>query len=248
MGHILFHKALFISPHIALVAAAKHYPASCIACNIVLPLPAMELIRQYFPGLSALQQQQFGMLPELYAYWNERINVISRRDIENLEERHILHSLAIAKFIQFRPGTRVLDVGTGGGFPGIPLAIMFPEASFTLIDSTGKKINVVNEIIKDVGIRNTNAQQIRAEEIDGHFDFIVSRAVTQLPVFVKWVSRKIARKNKNSLQNGILYLKGGDVEEELKGLHLPYAVYDLNIYFPMEFFNTKRLVYIKFRQ
>ncbi|MDT8394336.1 MAG: 16S rRNA (guanine(527)-N(7))-methyltransferase RsmG [Bacteroidales bacterium] len=205
----------------------------------------MELIRQYFPGLSALQEQQFGMLPGLYAYWNERINVISRRDIENLEERHILHSLAIAKVIQFRPGTRVLDVGTGGGFPGIPLAIMFPEVNFTLIDSTGKKINVVNEAIKDVGISNASAQQIRAEEIEGRFDFIVSRAVARLPVFMKWVSGKIARKNINSLQNGILYLKGGDVEEELQGLHMPYAVYDLDIYFPMEFFNTKRLVYIK---
>ena len=204
----------------------------------------MDLIHKYFPDLSTEQQRQFSMLPELYTYWNERINLISRKDIENLEERHILHSMAIAKIIQFKPGTRVLDVGTGGGFPGIPLAIMFPESRFTLIDSTGKKIKVVNEVIQATGLSNVEAIHIRAEDIEGRFDFIVSRAVTGFPLFIKWVSKKVRRENKNSLDNGILYLKGGDLEEELNSINAAYAVYDLDIILPMEFFNTKKLVYI----
>ena len=204
----------------------------------------MELIQKYFPDISEEQIKQFSMLNELYSYWNERINVISRKDIDNLEERHILHSLAIAKIIQFRPGTKILDVGTGGGFPGIPLAIMFPEVEFRLIDSIGKKIKVVESIIKPIGIKNVSAQQIRAEEINDSFDFIVSRAVTKLPVFIKWVRKKVKRKNMNDLDNGILYLKGGDLEEELNMLHLPFAIYDLDISIPLEFFHTKKLVYI----
>jgi len=204
----------------------------------------MNLIRKYFPDLTAEQEKQLSMLHELYAYWNERINVISRKDIENLEERHILHSMAIAKIIQFKPGTKVLDVGTGGGFPGIPLAILFPETKFTLVDSIGKKIKVVNEIVQATGISNVRAIQLRAEDVDGRFDFIISRAVTKLPVFMKWVRNKIAKENKNTLRNGILYLKGGDMEEELSRLKHAYAIYDLDINFPMEFFHSKKLVYI----
>jgi 16S rRNA (guanine527-N7)-methyltransferase len=204
----------------------------------------MQLIREYFPDLTPEQDKQFSMLPELYEYWNERINVISRKDMENLEERHILHSMAIAKIIQFKPGTRVLDVGTGGGFPGIPLAILFPETRFTLVDSTGKKIKVVNEVVEATGLLNVKPIQIRAEEMDGRFDFIVSRAVTQLPVFLKWINGNILSKNKNSLNNGVLYLKGGDLEEELDRLNRHYAIYDLDINFPIEFFHSKKLVYL----
>jgi len=184
------------------------------------------------------------MLFELYTYWNERINLVSRKDIGQLEERHILHSLAIAKIIQFRPGTKVLDVGTGGGFPGIPLAIMFPQVEFTLVDSIGKKIKVVQEVTDALQLDNVKALQIRAEQMDGTFDFIVSRAVTKLPLFLSWVKGKIKKKGNNKLDNGILYLKGGDLEEELNGIHFPYAVYDLDIDLPLEFFNTKKLVYI----
>lgn len=184
------------------------------------------------------------MLPALYAEWNERINLISRKDIENLEERHIIHSLAIAKIIQFKPGTRVMDVGTGGGFPGIPLAILFPEVKFVLVDSTGKKIMVVNEIVTALDLKNVKAIKQRAEEVDGHFDFIISRAVARLPVFIDWVKKKIIKKSKNTLNNGILYLKGGDLDEELSELGRQYAVYDLDIIFSEEFFQSKKLVYI----
>jgi 16S rRNA (guanine527-N7)-methyltransferase len=204
----------------------------------------MHLIQKYFPDLSAEQQQQLALLPDLYADWNARINIISRKDIDKLEERHILHSLAIAKVIQFKPGTKILDVGTGGGFPGLPLAIMFPETKFLLIDSIGKKIKVVNEIVNALGIANVQAMQIRAEDVDGRYDFIVSRAVTKFPVFLKWVRGKIRKKNFNTLNNGVLYLKGGDMEEELNSINARYAIYDLDINFPMEFFHTKKLVYI----
>ncbi len=204
----------------------------------------MDLIRQYFPDISPEQDRQFAMLQELYEYWNERINLISRKDIDNLEERHILHSLAIAQVIQFKPGTKILDVGTGGGFPGIPLAIMFPEARFTLVDSTGKKIKVVNEIIEALQLKNVTARQIRAEELDEKFDFVVSRAVTRMPEFLRWMRGKVRKKNFNSLNNGILYLKGGDVEEEMNSIKARYAIYDLDINFPMEFFHTKKLIYI----
>ena len=184
------------------------------------------------------------MLQELYSFWNEQINVISRKDIDNLEERHILHSLSIAKIISFKAGSRVLDVGTGGGFPGIPLAIMFPEVKFVLVDSIGKKIKVVNEIARSLDLKNVRAEKIRAEELEGKFDFIVSRAVTKLPIFLKWVRSMVARKNINTLRNGVLYLKGGELEEELNSLNANYAVYDLDINFPMEFFHSKKLVYI----
>ncbi len=204
----------------------------------------MKLIEQFFPDISPEQNIQFSKLNELYTYWNERINLISRKDIDKLEERHILHSLAIAKVIQFKPGTEILDVGTGGGFPGIPLAIMFPEARFTLVDSIGKKIKVVNEVIEALQLKNVTARQIRAEELDGKFDFVVSRAVTRMPEFLRWMRGKVRKKNFNSLNNGILYLKGGDVEEEMNSIQARYAIYDLDINFPMEFFHTKKLIYI----
>jgi 16S rRNA (guanine527-N7)-methyltransferase len=198
----------------------------------------------YFLEISSKQDEQFNQLFELYSYWNERINLISRKDIEHLEERHILHSLALAKTIQFKPGTKILDVGTGGGFPGIPLAIMFPETEFLLVDSIGKKIKVVNEIKESIGLKNVEARQLRAEHVDGKYDFVVSRAVTRLPEFIKWVKDKISSNNKNSLDNGILYLKGGDIDEEMKGTHHAYAIYELDIYFPLEFFHSKKLVYL----
>lgn len=204
----------------------------------------VDLIRQYFPDLTKEQDEQFAKLQELYEYWNERINLISRKDIDKLEERHILHSLAIAQVIQFKPGTKILDVGTGGGFPGIPLAIMFPKARFTLVDSTGKKIMVVNEIASALKLKNVKGLHQRAEEVDGHFDFIISRAVTRLPVFVKWVKSKVIKKSKNTLQNGILYLKGGDLEEELSDVRWDYALYDLDAVFSEEFFQSKKVVYI----
>lgn len=204
----------------------------------------MEMIKEFFPNLSKKQLEQFSRLFELYPYWNERINLISRKDIDHLEERHILHSLSIAKIIQFRPGTKVLDVGTGGGFPGIPLAIMYPDARFTLVDSIGKKIKVVLAVTEAIGLENITARQLRAEQVNDTFDFIVSRAVTSLPVFISWVKNKVNAASFNSLNNGILYLKGGDFEEELNSIHFPYAVYDLDINFPREFFNTKKLVYI----
>ena len=204
----------------------------------------MLLIQKYFPDLSAEQQRQFALLPDLYAYWNARINVISRKDIDKLEERHILHSLAIARIIQFTPGTKILDVGTGGGFPGLPLAIMFPETKFLLIDSIGKKIKVVNEIVQATGLKNVTAIQIRAEEVKEKSDFIISRAVTRMPEFIAWVKSKVSSQNNNTLDNGILYLKGGALEEELQSLRRPYAVYELQKYFSEDFFETKRLVYI----
>ena len=204
----------------------------------------MHLIQKYFPDLSAEQQQQFALLPDLYADWNARINIISRKDIDKLEERHILHSMAIAKVIQFKPGTKILDVGTGGGFPGLPLAIMFPETKFLLIDSIGKKIKVVNEIVLATGLKNVKAMQIRAEEVKEKSDFIVSRAVARMPEFISWVKNKVSSDNNNALDNGILYLKGGALEEELQSTHRPYAVYELQEYFSEDFFETKKLVYI----
>jgi 16S rRNA (guanine527-N7)-methyltransferase len=186
------------------------------------------------------------MLQELYEYWNARINVISRKDIDKLEERHILHSLSIAKVISFRPGTSILDVGTGGGFPGIPLAILFPDSDFLLVDSIGKKVKVVKEIAAALGLKNAEARQVRAEQLEGRFDFAVSRAVTNLPEFLSWTKHMIRQGKRNSLDNGILYLKGGDFEDELSRLDRPYAVYDLDISIPRDFFLAKKLVYISF--
>ncbi|HNX07787.1 MAG TPA: 16S rRNA (guanine(527)-N(7))-methyltransferase RsmG [Bacteroidales bacterium] len=204
----------------------------------------MELLKKYFPGLSEQQIQRFEQLGPLYSEWNEKINVISRQDIDNLYLHHILHSLSIARLIQFAEGTTVMDVGTGGGFPGIPLAIMFPEADFYLIDSTGKKITVVSEIVKSLGLENVIAEQKRVEEVDVTFDFIVSRAVTSLPDFIKLVKKNISTENFNTLTNGILYLKGDDAANEIKKLKAGKFIFDIYHYFPEEYFETKKIVYL----
>jgi 16S rRNA (guanine527-N7)-methyltransferase len=200
---------------------------------------------KYFPNLTAQQQQQFNMLPELYTFWNNQINVISRKDIDLLGERHVLHSLGIAKVLKFSPGETVLDVGTGGGFPGIPLAILCPETQFHLVDSIGKKIKVVQEIAHALDLKNVKATHQRAEQIDEKFDFVVSRAVTQLKDFYPWVRGKFNKTSKNILANGILYLKGGDLKHEIKESGLKVNQYYLKDYFEEEFFETKQVIYIK---
>ena len=203
----------------------------------------MEEILKQFPNLSATQIEQFEKLQALYEDWNSKINVISRKDIDELYTRHVLHSLGIAKVQEFEKGTYILDVGTGGGFPGIPLAILFPETRFYLIDVIAKKIKVVNEVATTLGLQNIKAEQMRAENVKGDFDFIVSRAVTNMPDFVSWVKDKIKKQNKHELKNGILYLKGGDLTEELKDF--PKATeYDLAGYFLEEFFETKKVVHL----
>jgi len=204
----------------------------------------MDLITKYFPDLSNEQLEKFRQLEELYLEWNSKINVISRKDMEHFYERHVLHSLGIAKVIQFTPGAQVLDVGTGGGFPGIPLAIVFPETKFLLVDSIGKKIKVVQEIAEAAGIKNVEAVKARAEEVKGKFDFVVSRAVTTLPDFIKWVEGKIKRESRNTMQNGILYLKGGDLDVELAPVKNKCQVYNLSDYFEEEFFETKKVVHV----
>lgn len=204
-----------------------------------------DLLLKYFPDLTARQQQQFDSLPELYTLWNNQINVISRKDIESLGERHVLHSLGIAKVMEFLPGENVMDVGTGGGFPGIPLAIMFPETNFHLVDSIGKKIKVVQEIAKAIGLKNVKASHLRAEQVDEKFDFVISRAVTQLKDFYPWVRGKFNMVSKNKLANGILYLKGGDLSQEIKESGLKVTQYHLKDYFDEEFFETKQVIYVK---
>ena len=204
----------------------------------------MELITKYFPGLSEQQRSQFAQLDSLYAAWNEQINVISRKDIDFLYERHILHSLGIAKVMSFKPGTRVMDIGTGGGFPGIPLAILFPETTFLLIDSIGKKIKVVEEVAQAIGLTNLTAVHGRAEEVDEKFHFIVSRAVTRLKPFFGWTKNKYSAEQFNDLKNGILYLKGGDLDEEIAELNKPVQLYNLSDFFQEEFFETKKVLYV----
>ena len=203
----------------------------------------MQLIHKYFPSLTPGQISQFSMLDTLYRDWNEKINLISRKDIDGLYEKHILHSLAIAKVLQFVPGTQVLDVGTGGGFPGIPLAILFPDTHFTLNDSIAKKIKVVNEISVSLGLKNVSTLNSRAEQGNEKYDFIVSRAVTSFPQFYTWVKGKIFTKNKNALPNGILYLKGGELEEELMNFKNRVKVFDIKEFFEEEFFDTKKIIY-----
>ena len=203
----------------------------------------MEELTKYFPELTVLQQYQFEKLYGLYLEWNAKINVISRKDMDAFYERHVLHSLGIAKVISFQPNTHILDVGTGGGFPGIPLAILFPEVQFELIDSIGKKVKVVKEVSQALGLQNSSAQQLRAEAFTGKVDFVVSRAVTQMESFVPWVQKKIKPESKHSLQNGILYLKGGDLTEELKSF--PAAEhYELKRFFKSPFFETKKVVHL----
>lgn len=203
----------------------------------------MEEIIKYFPNLSDIQIEQFQKLGEVYPEWNAKINVISRKDINELYTKHVLHSLAIAKIQSFVPGTFVLDVGTGGGFPGIPLAILFPETRFYLIDVIAKKIKVVQAVVDAIGLKNVKAEQMRAENVKGDFDFIVSRAVTNMPDFVSWIKDKIKKQNKHELKNGILYLKGGDLTEELKDF--PKATeYNISEFFDNEFFETKKVVHL----
>jgi 16S rRNA (guanine527-N7)-methyltransferase len=201
------------------------------------------IIEKYFE-ITPLQRDQFAKLGPLYAEWNEKINVISRKDVENLYVNHILHSLGVAKVMSFQKGAEVLDVGTGGGFPGIPLAILFPDTKFHLVDSIGKKITVVKEVSKAIGLTNVEAEQVRAEEIKHKYDFIVSRAVARMKEFYGWVRNKTKPKSLHTLDNGILYLKGGDLDEEMKELKQPYSQYDLTDFFQEEFFETKKVIFV----
>ncbi|CAM1367715.1 16S rRNA (guanine(527)-N(7))-methyltransferase RsmG [Tenacibaculum xiamenense] len=203
----------------------------------------MEIIKKYFPNLSDEQESRFAKLQELYEDWNLKINVVSRKDIDELYLRHVLHSLGIAKVMQFESGAKVMDVGTGGGFPGIPLAILFPETKFHLVDSIGKKIKVVNEVVDGLGLENVKTTHGRVEEVKDTYDFIVSRAVAQMETFHRWIKGKVHKKQNHELKNGILYLKGGDLSEELA--KFPKAtIYDLPNYFDEEFFETKKVVHL----
>jgi len=204
----------------------------------------MEIILKYFPNLSETQRQQFAALYDLYKDWNSKINVISRKDIDALYEHHVLHSLAIAKAIKFRPGTRILDFGTGGGFPGIPLAIMFPDVQFKLIDGTGKKILVVKEVAKAIGLKNCDAEQIRGENEKGRFDFIVSRAVMPLPELIKLIQKNIGKSQRNSMPNGVFCLKGGDVSAEISPFKNIAETTDICQMFKEEWFKNKYLIYV----
>ena len=204
----------------------------------------MEIIQKYFPNLSAEQQQQFAALDALYRDWNAKINVISRKDIDNLYEHHVLHSMAIARMVNFRPGTRILDFGTGGGFPGIPLAILFPECQFKLIDGTGKKIRVAQEVCNAIGLKNCHPEHLRGEDEKGSYDFVVSRAVMPLPDLVKIVRKNIAKESKNALPNGILCLKGGILEAELQPFRKIVESAELSTWFSEEWFKEKHVIYL----
>ncbi len=204
----------------------------------------MDIILKYFPELTERQREQFAALLPLYEEWNAQINVISRKDMEHFYEHHVLHSLAIAKVMRFASMSEVLDVGTGGGFPGVPLAIMFPDARFTLIDSIGKKIKVVSDVIDRLELTNSTAMQIRAEQLEGEYDFVVSRAVTTLGEFVPWVKKKISKSQYNDLRNGILYLKGGDLTKELFTFRHKVKTWDISDFFNEEFFETKKVIYL----
>jgi 16S rRNA (guanine527-N7)-methyltransferase len=206
--------------------------------------PGIELITHYFPGLSKSQLEQFDRLLPLYNEWNEKINVISRKDIEHLYERHVLHSLGIAKIVSFAEGTRVIDAGTGGGFPGIPLAIFFPQAKFHLVDSIGKKIKVVNEIAQSLGLQNVTAEYGRVESIKQKFDFAVSRAVAPLSEMLGWLDPLVAKGNKSSLANGMLFLKGGDLSDEIINSGRKATVFEVKNFFEEDFFAEKSIIYL----
>ncbi|MCF1190763.1 16S rRNA (guanine(527)-N(7))-methyltransferase RsmG [Mangrovimonas sp. AS39] len=208
----------------------------------------MDLILKYFPDLTEDQINKFRKLEELYQDWNLKINVVSRKDIDELYLRHVLHSLSIAKFIQFKDGTRIMDVGTGGGFPGIPLAIMFPNCQFHLVDSIAKKLKVVNEVVEGLGLTNVKTTHTRVEEINETYDFIVSRAVAAMPTFVRWIKGKVAKKSLHEIKNGVIYLKGGDLADELENFSTA-QIFELNQYFDEDFFETKKIVHlpIKFK-
>ena len=203
----------------------------------------MHLIQKYFPNLSDVQLKQFEALQGLYEGWNSKINVISRKDIESLYLHHVLHSLSIAKLVTFKEGSKILDIGTGGGFPGVPLAILFPEVKFHLVDSINKKLKVVNGVAESLGLENIRTTHARAESIKGHYDFIISRAVTTMPDFVGWIKNRVAKKSVHPIKNGILYLKGGDLTEELK-IYTKASLYDLSDYFEDPFFETKKIVHL----
>ncbi len=205
----------------------------------------MNELLSYFPNLTTEQKDKLSQLKDLYEEWNAQINVISRKDMDEFYERHVLHSLGIAKIMEFTPGSSVLDIGTGGGFPGIPLAILFPEVQFHLVDSIGKKIKVVNEVAQALSLTNVRASHARAEDINEQFDFIVSRAVTAMPAFITWTKGKIKASNKNPLPNGILYLKGGDLVEEMEPVKQHFVIHALKTYFKEAFFETKAVVYVK---
>lgn len=214
-----------------------------ILFTFAIKIKTLELIQKYFPKISQDQKLKFAMLQELYQDWNLKINVVSRKDIEELYLRHVLHSLGIAKIQAFKAGASILDVGTGGGFPGIPLAILFPETKFHLVDSIGKKIKVVKEVSEGLDLKNVTATNARVEDISGKYDFIVSRAVAVMPTFVYWVKGKIAKQSQHELKNGILYLKGGDLSEELAD-YSKADIYHLNDYFEEDFFMTKKVVHL----
>lgn len=204
-----------------------------------------DIISQYFPELTEDQLKKFEALKGLYLHWNDQINVISRKDTDQFYVRHVLHSLAIAKVLSFKPGSKVIDIGTGGGFPGIPLAIMFPETDFLLVDSIGKKIKVVNEIASELGLKNVTAIHERAEKVKGEFDFIVSRAVTAMPKFLQWTKGKFSKVDNHELKNGILYLKGGDLTEEMAPVKKAIQYFDIKDFFEDDFFETKKVVYVR---
>jgi len=206
----------------------------------------MDQIFQYFPDLNSFQKKQIEMLFPLYKEWNDKVNLISRKDFDNLYERHILHSLAIAKFINFKKDTTILDVGTGGGFPGIPLAILFPHVKFHLVDSIGKKIAVVQDVITRLELKNTTCEQIRCEQLTQKYDFIVSRAVTSFSEFVNFTKDLINQRPSNSIKNGIIYLKGGDITEEITAFKKKVSVIEISNYFENEFFATKKIIYLPF--
>ena len=204
----------------------------------------MEIVLKYFPDITPQQKEHFAALQGLYSEWNEKINVISRKDIEQLYERHVVHSLAIYKFLPFQPGSKILDIGTGGGFPGIPLAIMMPDVQFHLTDSIGKKIKVVQEVADALGLKNVKAEHVRSEQVKSKYDFVVSRAVAELKMLLAWSNGKVLKDNVNALPNGLICLKGGDLKDELKEVKREKEIYGLSDYFSEEFFETKKLVYV----